>query len=120
MAKNDDDKTVQQKAVEPTDNTPEAQKKAEAAKAVPTNKEAAAKRGPLRVAVNAIHQTNPETGEPEVIEPGTPFEPAAVDMEFLTRTAAIREPSEGEVALYQRVKDAEAANANAAESSDLG
>ncbi len=90
--------------VEPTNAADEAARKATDAEAAkPTKGRRVTAKGDLATAVHQIHTVNDE-GEPLVIEPGTVFTPPAVDVEFYTKQGAIREPTDGELAIYERTE----------------
>jgi hypothetical protein len=55
----------------------------------------------LMVAVHEINYLS--AGKPKIAVPGSVFEPNPGDFDFLSRAGAIREPTESEIALYERV-----------------
>ncbi len=93
--------------------TESAKKAEQREQAAPEKAKAVAERGDPVVAVNLITQTG-DDGKAEDITPGTVFRPAKVDIAFLTKAEAIREPTEGERAIYDALqRQAEAAAADA-------
>jgi hypothetical protein len=55
----------------------------------------------LMVAVHEINYT--EGATQKIATPGSVFTPNVNDMEFLMRAGAIREPSDAEIALHERI-----------------
>lgn len=84
-----------------------AAKAKEAAKAAPAKAKAVVDRGDLKVAVNLVIQTGMD-GKPEDVLPGTCFYPATADLDFLTKHEAIREPTDAERIMRERVEELQA------------
>lgn len=92
---------------------------AENAKAAAAAKKAKLPTGDPHVAVHQIRYRLDGDAEDTVIEPDTVFEPLKRDEAFYLGAGAIREASEAELALYDKVKSAKASK-KAADDGVLG
>lgn len=93
------------------------QKKEQLEDSAPAKAVVAAEKADLKVAINLIVQTGAD-GKPEEVLPGTTFYPAKVDLGFLVKHEAVREPTDSERLMHEHVEKLRVAAAESAPSAD--